>query len=249
MKVKDSSKIFFETDEIKIINDDFLKTNSIKESSVDLRVTSPPYHVDINYYDYNDSIDYQRYLIFTELWLKKTFTLLKEDERFCLNIPFDKNKGGQQSVYADIINIAKKIGFKYHSTIIWNEQNISKRTAWGSSSSVSAHYVIAPIEMIVVLYKLKWKKNSGSKLSDISKDEFVEWTNGVWTFPRESKKRVHHPALFLVELPRRCINIFSYVGDTILDSFLGSGTTSLATLKKIKKESVLKLIKIIVHSL
>lgn len=47
----------------------------------------------------------------------------------CLNIPLDKNKDGQQSVYADITKIAKDAGWKYHSTVVWNEQNISRRTA------------------------------------------------------------------------------------------------------------------------
>ena len=51
------------------------------------------------------------------------------------NIPLDKNKGGQQSVCADITTIAKQVGWKYHSTIIWNEQNISRRTAWKESNS------------------------------------------------------------------------------------------------------------------
>ncbi len=156
------------------------------------------------------------------------YRLLKDDGRFCLNIPLDKNKGGQQSVYADIINIAKKIGFKYHATIIWNEQNISRRTAWGSWLSASAPYVIAPVEMIAVLYKKRWKKRSGSGKSDITKEEFIEWTNGVWTFMGESKSRVGHPAPFPVELPRRCIKLFSFVGDTVLDPFLGSGSTLIA---------------------
>lgn len=84
-------------------------------------------------------------------------------DAFCLNIPLDKNKGGQQSVYADIVTIAKDIGFRYHSTIIWNEQNISRRTAWGSWLSASAPYVIAPVEMIVVLYKKRWKKRVAAK--------------------------------------------------------------------------------------
>ena len=59
----------------------------------------------------------------------------------------------------------------------------------------------------------------------------MEWTNGVWTFRGESKKRVGHPAPFPVELPRRCIKMFSFVGDTVLDPFLGSGTTLLACFK------------------
>jgi site-specific DNA-methyltransferase (adenine-specific) len=92
----------------------------------------------------------------------------------------------------------------------------------------SAPYVIAPVELIVILYKDRWKKTSGSRQSDMSKEEFMEWTNGLWTFPGESKKRIGHPAPFPIELPRRCIKLFSYVGDTVLDPFMGSGTTLLA---------------------
>ena len=83
-------------------------------------------------------------------------------------------------------------------------------------------------ELIVVLYKERWKKTSGSGESDMSKEEFMKWTNGLWTFPGESKKRIGHPAPFPVELPRRCVKLFSYVGDTILDPFMGSGTTLVA---------------------
>lgn len=140
----------------------------------------------------------------------------------------DKNKGGHQSVGADITELAKKIGFKYHSTIIWNEGNISKSSAWGSWLSASCPYVIAPVELIVVLYKDSWKKTSGSKKSDIVKNEFISWTQGVWSFSGEKKSKIGHPAPFPVELPKRCIKLFSFVGDTILDPFMGSGTTVVA---------------------
>lgn len=135
--------------------------------------------MDIRYNNYDDKIPYDVYLDYTKKWLEKCYKLVKDDGRFCLNIPLDKNKGGQQSVYADITTIAKEIGWQYHSTIIWNEQNISRRTAWGSWLSASAPYVIVPVEVIVVLYKKEWKKTSGSKISDITREEFVEWTNGV----------------------------------------------------------------------
>jgi site-specific DNA-methyltransferase (adenine-specific) len=151
--------------------------------------------------------------------------LARDTGRFCLNIPLDKNKNGQQSVGADLTTIAKKIGWKYHSTIIWNEGNISRRTAWGSWMSASAPYVIAPVELIVVLYKKDWKKVNGTKSNDITRDEFMGWTNGVWTFNGESKKRIGHPAPFPRELPKRCIKLFSFVGDTVLEPFMGSGTT------------------------
>jgi len=232
---KNLCRPFFQTNDIVIYNEDILTTTSIKDNSVDLIVTSPPYNVDIHYGQHKDNMTYEEYLEFTRKWLKKCYNLTKDDGRFCLNIPLDKNKGGQQSVCADITTIAKQVGWKYHSTIIWNEQNISKRTAWGSWLSASAPYVIAPVEVIVVLYKRCWKKTSGSGKSDISKNEFVEWTNGVWTFTGESRNRIGHPAPFPVELPRRCIKLFSFIGDTVLDPFLGSGSTLVACIKTDRK--------------
>jgi len=221
---------YFHANSIYIFNDNILKTEAIAEDSIDLIVTSPPYGVDIKYENYDDSVPYNRYLGFTREWLERCYSFSKDDGRLCLNVPLDKNKGGQQSVGADITCIAKEIGWKYHSTIIWNEQNISRRTAWGSWLSASAPFVIAPVEVIIVLYKKMWKKTHKGK-SDIIRKDFIEWTNGVWNFSGESKNRVGHPAPFPVELPRRCIKLFSYVSDTILDPFLGSGTTLLACLE------------------
>ncbi len=223
-----SPGIHFQNERFTLIHDDVLTTSLVTDDSVDLVVTSPPYNVDIQYNSHKDDVSYAEYLEFSQQWMSCCFNWLKEDGRFCLNIPLDKNKGGQQSVGADLTTIAKQIGFHYHSTIIWNEGNISRRTAWGSWKSASAPYVIAPVELIVVLYKEKWKKTSGSKVSDIERDEFMDWTNGLWTFNGESKKRIGHPAPFPIELPRRCVKLFSYVDDLVLDPFCGSGTTLLA---------------------
>jgi len=235
VKTPQIDKPYFHRDSIWIYNTDLLTTDSVKENSIDLIVTSPPYNVDIKYNSHDDTMSYDDYLSFTREWLTKSYHLIKDDGRLCLNIPLDKNKGGQQSMCADITTIAKQVGFKYHSTIIWNEQNISRRTAWGSWLSASAPYVIAPVEVIVVLYKKRWKKTSGSRKSDIIKKEFMEWTNGVWNFSGESKKRVGHPAPFPVELPYRCIKLFTFIGDTVLDPFVGSGSTLLACLQTGRK--------------
>ncbi|MEN6443228.1 MAG: DNA methyltransferase [Methanoregula sp.] len=219
---------YFPGDDVTIINEDIFTTKKIPARSIDLIVTSPPYNVDIKYHSHDDHLTYEEYLDFSHRWMKRCFSWLKDDGRFCLNIPLDKNKGGQQSVGADLTTIAKKIGFSYHSTIIWNEGNISRRTAWGSWASASAPYVIAPVELIVVLYKKSWKKTSGSRTSDITRDEFLTWTNGLWTFNGERKKKIGHPAPFPVELPLRCMKLFSFVDDTVLDPFTGSGSTLVA---------------------
>lgn len=220
---------FFSYEDISIYNNDLLKISNIPKSSIDLIVTSPPYNVDIHYNSNKDDLSYSEYLDFSKKWIQKCYNLVKDSGRFCLNIPLDKNKGGQQAVCADITHIAKEVGWKYHSTIIWNEGNISRRTAWGSWMSASAPYVIAPVEVILILYKESWKKVNGSQKNDITKQEFMDWTNGVWTFNGQSKKGAGgHPAAFPIELPRRCIKLFSFIGDMVLDPFLGSGSTLIA---------------------
>lgn len=222
------SRVYFTEENATIMLANTLTTRLIPNNSIDLIVTSPPYNLNIGYKSYSDNKSYSDYLSFTEKWLRRALLWLKNDGRMCLNIPLDKNKGGHQSVGADITVIAQKIGYKYHSTIIWNEGNISKSSAWGSWMSASSPYVIAPVELILLLYKDSWKKTSGTRISDISKDEFMTCTNGIWTFSGESKRKIGHPSPFPVELPRRCIKLFSFVGDTILDPFMGSGSTIIA---------------------
>lgn len=229
------NRVYFQEDNATILCADTLTTSIIKECSIDLIVTSPPYNLNIEYKSHDDAKPYDEYLKFTKFWLRKCLKWLKNDGRMCLNIPLDKNKGGHQSVGADIIEIAKSVGFKYHATIIWNEGNISKSSAWGSWLSASCPYVIAPVELIVILYKDSWRKTSGSKKSDISKEEFIAWTNGVWTFNGESKRKIGHPAPFPVELPKRCIKLLSFIGDTVLDPFMGSGTTVIAAKQNKRK--------------
>jgi site-specific DNA-methyltransferase (adenine-specific) len=221
----ESRDVYFHHKNIWLFHGSSLDENLFDTEFIDLTVTSPPYNVGIEYNSNDDTLAYEHYLDFSHQWMSNCFQWTKNQGRFLLNIPLDKNKGGNRSVGADLTTIAKKIGWQYHSTIVWNEGNISRRTAWGSWKSASAPYVIAPVELIVVLYKDSWKKTGGSKISDVSRDEFMEWTNGLWTFNGESKKRIGHPAPFPRQLPYRCIKLFSYVNDVVFDPFCGSGTT------------------------
>lgn len=228
---------FFVHKGISLYNGDVLVEDFFNQQFIDLIVTSPPYNVGIEYNSNNDEMSYEQYLDFSEKWMKNCFEWSKPQARFCLNIPLDKNKGGHKPVGADLTKIAQKVGWNYKTTIIWNEGNISRRTAWGSWKSASAPVVIAPVELIVVFFKDEWKKTNGSKISDISGEEFKNWTQGVWAFNGESKKKIGHPAPFPIELPYRCIKLFSYQRDTVFDPFSGSGTT-LLTAQNLDRNSV-----------
>ncbi len=221
------TKSYFNHKDILLYHGDTLNKSLFTKQFINLIVTSPPYNVGINYNSNDDELSYQEYLQFSFNWMKNCYNWSKPQARFCLNIPLDKNKGGHRPVGADLTKVAQDAGWKYKTTIIWNEGNISRRTAWGSWKSASAPVVIAPVELIVVFFKDQWKKVDGSKINDVTGDEFKNWTQGVWAFNGESKKRIGHPAPFPKELPYRCIKLFSYQNDLVFDPFTGSGTTLL----------------------
>ncbi len=77
------------------------------------------------------------------------------------------------------------------------------------------------------MFFIKTNTNEKKQTSTMSREEFLLYTNGLWNFSGESKKRLKHPAPFPRELPRRCIQLFSFLEDTIFDPFSGSGTTLL----------------------
>lgn len=223
-----SSPFYNYENRILLYKDDVLNFNQIENNSVDLIVTSPPYNLGIEYNSYEDNISYEQYLTFARSWLERAYTWLKDDGRLCLNIPLAINKNGRKSTGADYTCLAKSIGFQYHTTIVWLKRNLTIRHAWGSWLSASSPAVNTPVELILVMYKKTWKKTSGTGISDIRKEDFIAWTSGIWEFNSEKATKIGHPAPFPIDLPLRCIKLFSFVDDLILDPFTGSGTTLVA---------------------
>jgi site-specific DNA-methyltransferase (adenine-specific) len=196
-----------------------------------LIVTSPPYSLGMDYGQagYSDDQPYAHYLEWVRRWASTLLSVAAPDGRACVNIPLDSNKGGKRAIYADYLRIFQDVGWTYQTSIVWNEQNISRRTAWGSWMSPSAPFVTAPVEMIAVFYKQTFRRPArGGRRGDITRDEFLAWTLGTWTFAGANPRRVGHPAPFPEELPRRLIKLYSYPDDLVLDPFLGSGTTLIA---------------------
>jgi site-specific DNA-methyltransferase (adenine-specific) len=215
---------------IKLINADVLKADLNGLPPINLVVTSPPYNCDIKYENYKDALTYEQYLQWCKLWLKKMYDAMAEDGRICINIPisvtFDhlKIKGEEVVNYpisADYIRIVQEVGFKFYRVIIWEKMG-SNKTCWGSWRSARAPFVIDPNECILVFYKGTWKRKEKGE-STISAKEFMLYIKNLWSMA--AQKKSNHPAAFPPELPKRCIQLFSYKGDTVMDCFMGSGTT------------------------
>jgi site-specific DNA-methyltransferase (adenine-specific) len=203
-------------------------------SPVNLVVTSPPYSLGVDYGQagYADDQPYHAYLEWVRAWATALLGVSAPGGRACINIPLDSNKGGKRAIYADYLRIFQEVGWTYQTSIVWNEQNISRRTAWGSWLSPSAPFVTAPVEMIAVFHTGAFRRPPGDgRRGDITRDEFLEWTLGMWTFHGANPRRVGHPAPFPEELPRRLIKLYSYPDDVVLDPFVGSGTTLAACIK------------------
>lgn len=218
-----------------LINDDCVSAmDKMEACSVNLVITSPPYNVNLGnnkfkrdgYENYDDNLCYPDYLN----WMRRVFTcchkVLAKDGRICVNIGDGKN--GKTPTHSDFIQMLQEIGFLPLSTIIWDKQTTSNRTAWGSYMSASAPSIPTQHEYILVLGKEYKRSTKG--ISTISKEEFVKFTDSVWQIKPETKK-LGHPAPFPVELPYRLIQLYSYQGDVVLDPFMGSGTTGIACQK------------------
>ena len=223
-------KLFHETSRARILLGDSARLLEAvgRDLNANLIVTSPPYALGVDYgkVGYFDDQPYTDYLTWVRTWATTLFHVAASDGRACINIPLDSNKGGKRAIYADYLRIFQEVGWVYQTSIVWNEQNISRRTAWGSWMSPSAPFVTAPVEMIAVFHKGTFRRPSkGTRRGDITRDEFLAWTLGTWTFAGANPRRVGHPAPFPEELPRRLIKLYSYPDDLVLDPFLGSGTT------------------------
>lgn len=221
----------------------------LPDESVHLIVTSPPYNLGKDYGTRRDTLTYHKFFDWLYECSWEFNRVLVPGGRLCLNIPLDinlqfddegKKKSNKQPFYHHVmwrilVNTPPNWthptpdAWIYNTTIMWNEGNTSRLTAWGSYRSPSDPWVNTAAEMILVLSKHTRKRDVPDGYEhDIYQNEFISWVKGVWTFPGASAKAIGHPAPFPVELPYRCIRLYSMVGDVVLDPFCGSGSTGVA---------------------
>jgi len=219
--------------------------HSVKSDSVHLIVTSPPYFNAKNYSQWKSLNDYL-------LDMKKTFIecfrVLQPGRKFCLNIS-DLPEKGQSGVRwtplgPHLLLVAQEVGFELVDRVIWFKTPV-KGFQYGSLPFPPSPLICDSMEYIYILRKpgksiYTHLTDTQKKASRIRREEYAEYTKQIWVMGRvRIKDNVDgHIAPFPDELPHRCIKLYSFVGETVLDPFGGSGTTTKMTIQN-KRNSIL----------
>jgi site-specific DNA-methyltransferase (adenine-specific) len=234
----------------KIINGDSRQMNELRDRSVHLIITSPPYWQLKDYgtedqIGFNDS--YESYINNLNLVWAECFRVLHDGCRLCINIGDQFARSvyyGRYKVipiHSEIIKFCETIGFDFMGQIIWQKATTMNTTGGGAVMGSFPH----PRNGIVKLdfeYILLFKKQGSAPQptyeqkanSAMTNEEWNTYFNGHWYF--NGAKQDKHLAMFPEELPARLIKMFSFPNETVLDPFLGSGTTSLVA-KKLNRNS------------
>lgn len=230
-----------------IINADVIDgLKQISDNTVTLICTSPPYNLNIDYSSADDNQPYQKYVKWLADVFRECYRVLRKGGRLLINIDAmtnrqdDKDMEYVRDIRTDLANELKPMGFKFFGEHVWYKSNAcpckgggawnGRRTAWGSYANCSFPAVRRNHEYILVYSKEQFKleKDAFSGNTDIQPDEFQQWISSVWAMNAETRKLGNHPVPFPVELPMRCIKLYSYPNDIILDPFNGVGTTTMA---------------------
>ena len=201
---------------------------AIPNSSIHLMVTSPPYNAKK---EYDEDLSLGEYRELLRAVFAETYKKLVTGGRACINIA---NLGRKPYIplHSYIIEDMLEIGYYMRGEIIWDKaSSAGSSTAWGSWLSAANPVLRDVHEYILVFSKDSFSRKRNGKENSICKEGFLEWTKSVWTFPAVSAKRIGHPAPFPEELPHRLIQLYTFIGDVVLDPFCGSGTTCLSALK------------------
>lgn len=221
--------------------------SELSNGSVQLIITSPPYFDLKNYNKKNNHSNqlgsltkYSEYINgLNKVW-KECIRVLSPDGKLCINIMPIFLSGNEtlfkrrvtKTVTKDIETFMDSTGEMYlHSLYIWDKRKIVRFSSFGSYPYPPNIFSTFPYEWIIIFSKKGKRKNINKELKEKSKltvKEWQEWAvNSFWEMQPAKAKSIGHPAPFPEELPYRLIKLYSFIGDTVLDPFLGSGTTAI----------------------
>jgi DNA modification methylase len=235
----------------KIIIGDCRNMSELSDESVHFAVTSPPYWQIKDYGDpgqigFHDT--YEEYIANLNRVWDEVYRVLASGCRFCVNVgdqfarAVDYGRYKVIPIRTEIIKHCESMGMDYMGAIIWQKVTTCNTTGgaviMGSFPYPRNGIIKIDYEFILIFKKLGTPPKVDPEIKQQSKltpEEWNEFFYGHWNF--SGARQDKHLAMFPEELPRRLIKMFSFVGDTVLDPFLGSGTTSLAA-RKLERSSV-----------
>ncbi len=199
-------------------------------------------HSEISDNDIGGLNNYNEYIASLLLVWKECYRVLKPNGKLCINVPLmpilkkELNTHYNRHIFdiqSDIQHsILNNTNLFLLDIYIWNRTNSSKKLMFGSYPYPRNFYAQNTTEFITVYVKDgKPVNNIPSDIrecSKLSQDEWIEYTKQIWNIPVPNKNDVaygRHPAIMPEEIPYRLIKLFSFIGDTVLDPFAGSGTT------------------------
>lgn len=222
-----------------------------QSETVHLVVTSPPYFdlvdykTDVSEGQLGELHDYEDFLAQLDtVWLE-CFKRLSPGGRMCVvvgDVCVSRRQAGRHYVlplHSDIAVRCREIGFDYLTPILWAKISNANTEVGGSSRFLGKPYepngvIKNDIECILLLRKPgSYRKPSSVQraLSLLDPAEHDAWYRSIWSDIRGESRKLGHPAPFPEELAYRLIRLFSFVGDTVLDPFWGTGTTTAAAIK------------------
>jgi modification methylase len=210
------------------------------DESVQLTVTSPPYAVHgIGYDNFEYDGNYERYLAWIKSIAAELYRVTQRNGRVVLNVDASNERDAERqqkvgivhNVYTDVSNQMREVGWLFRGDHCYFKQSsVGTRPAWGSYARCSNPRIRRNHEYLLVFQKGNGSLEGDPKLSDITQDEFEQFTLSHWYIkPEQALPPSHpdyHPVPFPQELVYRCARLYSYVGSTLLDPFVGSGTTA-----------------------
>ncbi len=231
----------------RLIHGDARDLSFLTDESIHLVVTSPPYWTLKKYRDNPNQMghidDYEKFLEDLRLVWEGCYRVLVPGGRLvCVvgDVCLSRRHFGRHVVvplHADICVVCRKLGFDNLNPIIWHKIANANYEVNNGSRFLGKPFEPNAIIKNDIEFILMQRKPGGYRKptehqreeSRLTKDEYAAWFQQFWTIPGASTR--NHPAPFPLELAYRLIRMFSFVGDTVLDPFLGTGTTSMAAMK------------------
>ncbi|MHC1631745.1 MAG: DNA-methyltransferase [Methanotrichaceae archaeon] len=212
----------------------------VQDESVHCVVTSPPYVTTMM--KKGQPFDYSSYHMMIKDVFKEIWRVLSPNGRFCLNVAdirskyFYEDEGGlyRVPISGDLLMLCHELGFRLFDTFIWDKgfnRNFGGPLL-GSYPYPASIYNNVYFEYIFILKKPGKRKVDSKlkKMSKLDKETWRRYVQRIWRVETETERFKGHEAIFPEEIPLRLICMYSFVGDTVLDPFLGSGTTTLASI-------------------